>query len=232
MFVGMVVVGYGGLQERLHKSRVYRTGLSNSMPHCPRCSKNFTDISRVLRHLNQPASNCLAYHQEVESKNKAFAAAHTHDPSFPPNAMVDHPTQDPGAMPDADNLASNIAMDVDDAELHTSTPPNPISNPPFFETYPGAAKVFGRGKTLMDIFDTDRYADKRTELPYYPFASKAEWGLVSFLLRSDLSMKSIDQFLKLELVSKSLAMPFLMESLTIISDCKARPFVSVCKGSS
>lgn len=117
--------------------------------------------------------------------------------------MVDLPTQDPGATPDADNVASSIAMDLDNAELHTSqaTPAPLVSNPSFFETYPGAAKAFGRGKTLMDIFDTDRHADKRSELPYYPFASKAEWDLASYLLRSDLSMNAIDKFLKLELVS-------------------------------
>jgi hypothetical protein len=142
----------------------------------------------------------LAYHQEVKSKNKAlFAATHTHDLFFPSNA--DLPSQDPGATPNADDVASNIAMDVNNTELHISTPLNPISNPPFFETYPGAAKAFGLGKTLMDIFDMDRHAGKRMELLYYPFASKTEWGLASFLLRSDLSMNSIDKFLKLELVS-------------------------------
>jgi hypothetical protein len=67
--------------------------------------------------------------------------------------------------------------------------------------YPGGAQAFRRGKPLMDIFDVEGHADKQTQFPYYPFASKAEWGLASFLLRSDLSMNSVDKFLKLELVS-------------------------------
>lgn len=203
------------------------------MPRCPRCSKNFADTSRVLKHLNQPSSDCLAYHEEVERKNKEFAITHIHDPvHFPSNTVEDYddlPTQDPGAT---DNVASKIAMDIDDADLYTSTPPNPVSNPPgpFFEMYPGAAKAFGRGQTLMDIFDMDHHADKRTELPYYPFSSKAEWELASFLLRSDLSMNSIDKFLKLELVSNRWPCRFRsLENLTIMSDCKAHPFVSVCK---
>jgi hypothetical protein len=36
---------------------------------------------------------------------------------------------------------------------------------------------------------------------YYPFASRDEWELAAFLLRSDLSLASIDSFLSLKLVS-------------------------------
>lgn len=185
------------------------------MPQCPRCPKTFADASHVVMHLNQPVSACLAYHQEVEQKNNLKAsAAHAHDLPSPSITMVDYddpPTQDLGAIANADDVVSNLitSMDVDDAELHISGP-NSISNSPFLEMYPGAAQTFGHGKTLMDIFDADCHADQRTQFPYYPFASKAEWDLASFLLRSDLSMNSIDKFLKLELVSDLFAMPFLI----------------------
>ena len=152
-----------------------------------------------MRHLNQPMSACLAYHEEVEQRNKAFEAA------SPSTIPVDHDnfpiTQDSGAIPDTGDVISELmttAMDVDDAE---STPSTSNSSSPFFEMYPGAAQTFGRGKTFMDMFNADSHAEKRSQYPYYPFASKAEWGLASFLLRSDLSMNSIDKFLKLELVS-------------------------------
>jgi len=36
---------------------------------------------------------------------------------------------------------------------------------------------------------------------YYPFSNAAEWELASFLLSSDLSMRKIDELLKLKLVS-------------------------------
>ena len=35
----------------------------------------------------------------------------------------------------------------------------------------------------------------------YPFASKQEWEMVSYLLKSDLSMTALDEFLNLQLVS-------------------------------
>ncbi|KAF9040949.1 hypothetical protein BJ165DRAFT_1327183, partial [Panaeolus papilionaceus] len=37
-------------------------------------------------------------------------------------------------------------------------------------------------------------------LPYYPFLTRDEWELASFLLQSGMSLAKIDQFLKLELL--------------------------------
>ena len=53
----------------------------------------------------------------------------------------------------------------------------------------------------MDEFDRDQYAGEWRENLYYLFASKDEWEVVAFLLRSDLSMASIDSLLSLNLVS-------------------------------
>jgi len=90
-------------------------------------------------------------------------------------------------------------MDTDDPGPHVLW-----SKSPFVEMYPGAAQTFGRGETFMNKFDADRHAENRHKHPYYPFASKGEWELASFLLRSDLSMNAIDKFLKLDFVSNLL----------------------------
>ena len=71
----------------------------------------------------------------------------------------------------------------------------------FVEEYEGAGKQYGVGTTFMREFDDDQYARERVENTYYPFASRDEWELASFLLRSDLSMSSIDSLLSLNLVS-------------------------------
>ena len=71
----------------------------------------------------------------------------------------------------------------------------------FFEEYKGAAKGYGTGTTFMDEFDRDQYAGERINNLYYPFASRDEWEFAAFLLRSDLSMASIDSLLSLNLVS-------------------------------
>lgn len=71
---------------------------------------------------------------------------------------------------------------------------------PYIEVHPAAGKILGHGSTFMDDFEADPYANERRDLPYYPFASRDEWELASFLLRSPLSMKSIDMFLSLSMV--------------------------------
>jgi hypothetical protein len=159
-----------------------------------------------VKHLNQPVSACLTYHEEVEHLNRALAASESRNIS---EVDFQHPiqefTQDPEPIPDGFLPDSESNMNInpddinpDDINIHPlcSTP-----NSPFVEVYPGAGQKFGCGETFLDVFNTDCHAEKQRQHLYYPFASKAEWGLVSFLLCSDLSMNSIDKFLKLELVS-------------------------------
>jgi len=69
------------------------------------------------------------------------------------------------------------------------------------EVFPNASQVYGQGDTFMDLFDADVYAEKRKDNIYYPFMSRHEWEIASFLLRLSLSMSAIDKFLELELVS-------------------------------
>jgi hypothetical protein len=72
----------------------------------------------------------------------------------------------------------------------------------FIDTHPNAAKVYRTdGRTFMDNFDQDTHTEKRIDNVYYPFASRSEWELASFLLGSNLSMTAIDKFLSLDLVS-------------------------------
>ncbi|RDB15504.1 hypothetical protein Hypma_004161 [Hypsizygus marmoreus] len=77
---------------------------------------------------------------------------------------------------------------------------NPQNTGPVVEEFVGAAKVFGSGTTFMDQFDQDEYAAQRTNNLYYPFASRNEWELASFLICSGLSISSINKFLALGLI--------------------------------
>ena len=71
----------------------------------------------------------------------------------------------------------------------------------FVQEYDGAAQTFGQGTTFMQQFECDEFAEDRTQNLYYPFASRAEWELAAFLLRSDLSLAALDKFLSLNIVS-------------------------------
>ena len=69
------------------------------------------------------------------------------------------------------------------------------------EFHPNVPLIFGSGPGLIDAFKADQHAEKRKENLYYPFSSKAEWGLALWLLRSGLLMRAIDNFLALPIVS-------------------------------
>ncbi|KAG0692530.1 hypothetical protein DFH29DRAFT_1008510 [Suillus ampliporus] len=77
------------------------------------------------------------------------------------------------------------------------------------EWYEGAGTCYSRDSTtLLDLFDTDEYADCRKDNLFYPFASRNEWEVADFLLRSSLSMAAINEFLALSMVCDLLCSRF------------------------
>ena len=95
-----------------------------------------------------------------------------------------------------------VEMDVEMAGIEPDRPDLDISEQDLkvVEEYEGAAQCYGAGTTFMDEFDSDAHGSERVNNLYYPFKSREEWELASFLLHSDLSMASITKFLSLNLV--------------------------------
>ena len=163
---------------------------------CPRCAKHFKNEMAVLAHLNQPTSLCRLRDALFQAQKRLMVPQRHPQPQHNQTSTDDW------------DWTGNVTVDMDvDPE-----PPHPDlatvnSNPApdFFitEEYEGAARTYGNGKTFMDKFDGDQYAKLRRDCLYYPFSTKEEWELAAYLLGSDLSMASIDKFLKLSLVSLS-----------------------------
>ena len=78
-----------------------------------------------------------------------------------------------------------------------------LGDAPYVEMHEHAAKSFGQGPTFMEKFGMDQFAEHRKINMYYPFVSRQDWEVGSWLLRSGLSMAGIDSFLSLELVRAS-----------------------------
>lgn len=84
----------------------------------------------------------------------------------------------------------------------TSPPQDPPPDTGSHSTYfPNAGHVHASGHGFLGWFHIDKDAAARSTNPYYPFLSKGEWELAEFLSCSGLSMKLIDKFLSLSLVS-------------------------------
>jgi hypothetical protein len=183
---------------------------------CNRCGKRFTSEGSVQKHQSQISSNCWKNYtllldlqqqetnlnptQNVDTQPSATSPSLPSSPSqsTPPPLEVDmdSPPPSPSSLPEVD-------MEIDDNinQPPPSQPEQEAALPSFHtEFFLGSSKVFGNGQTCLDLFDEDEYADARQTNLYYPFASRPEWELASFLLKSDLSREAIDQFLKLQLV--------------------------------
>jgi hypothetical protein len=142
---------------------------------CPICFHSFSD---VLKHLNHRNSKCSAWF-ETASPADNTSPYHRQEPEDTP---LDTPPPDPEPFP-------------------TERPPSPTLPGPPKVDYTGAGLTYGKAPTFLDRFNQDKYASSRANNIYYPFSDKAEWELALFLLSSGLSMRKIDDFLMLKLVS-------------------------------
>lgn len=141
--------------------------------------------------MNQPLGSCHTYTQELTTIQEELARYRSRKQAAT------------GAVPEANGHleSDHDPMDWSDGleEMREQTMDEPSGV--FIEEFVGAGETYGRGVTFLDIFDNDPHASKRVNNIYYPFTSKDEWELASFLLQSDMSMASIDSFLSLTLVS-------------------------------
>jgi hypothetical protein len=170
---------------------------------------------RVLAHMNQPHGSCDSYINELVRISSALSLRRVH----PHRKSAKSREQQNIYMdaPSVDNTTTEFDVDFLGAEGEHSMvqdqsmpyPSHPETQPEmdtdesmnFTEEYSGASQVYGKGHTFMDNFHMDSHANERHDNLYYPFASRDEWEIASFLLRSSLSMSAIDQFLSLQLVS-------------------------------
>jgi hypothetical protein len=98
---------------------------------------------------------------------------------------------------DSDSYDPNCNSDVDTDVPQVRTTVIDSDKPQEFQ---GVAKPQGKGQSFSEWVDADQFADERINNIYYPFASKSEWQMASFLLRSGMTMKDIDDFLALDMV--------------------------------
>jgi hypothetical protein len=141
--------------------------------------------------MNQPFSSCLTHFEECID----IATTLQSGPTISESDDMGQQSYEP-----LDFMDTAEEYFVPSLPASTSKNPEDRRSPFNIKKHPTSGSVFGRGETFMDQCDNDKFAEKRKGNIYYPFASRDEWELASFLLRSRLSMAAVDRFLKLELV--------------------------------
>ena len=165
--------------------------------------------------MSQPRSGCNSWLDDLVRIQEHLTqprTSHVDDmPERENEACAIHPYPDAGEFFDMD-------VDVGVAEPGVDV-----------EYFPHAARVYDGGLTFMDQFDTDTFNAQRKANLYYPFASRQDWELGSWLLRSGLSLVAIDIFLSLELVRQSRRY---LSNSNRHSGQQSPPFLQNCKGAS
>ena len=159
---------------------------------CPDCGKRFANETRVLQHLNQPSSACRSWTNTL---------SHLHRRDHPNGPLVE-----PRSQP-----CQNYDEFLEGEIVSGASAPGGFGDPSYYphqdrtptpvvDSHPHTPSVYPGGTCFMGQFFNDRYATFRQQNLYYPFASRVDWQLASWLLCSRLSMAAINDFLSLELV--------------------------------
>lgn len=169
------------------------------MPHCPQCQRRFSSKRGVIAHQSQPHGACRLYFTELVTIAEAVRQSHQQEPSQDhqqsQNVHANNLAQDPTPPPfdhEGFDEAPSVELNSGATEIHPHLTK---------DVYPDSGTIREQGPTFMDVFNQDTFSEQRKGNLYYPFASRDEWDLASFLLQSNLSMAMIDRFLSLKIVS-------------------------------
>ena len=164
---------------------------------CPSCNQKFKS---VIEHLANPSTSCRPWFGDLISISETLAKQLTKQ-TLPPSVPLS-PSLPDNEMPLSDYEDSSfMPMDF---EMGNTSPPlgGGMQKDGYFVTmHPNTPLVKEGGKTFMDKFDSDQFADQRRQNLYYPFANRDDWEMAYWLLNSGLSMVAINKFLSLKLVS-------------------------------
>ena len=162
---------------------------------CPNCGKgSFASHDAVSRHMGQSRSGCSTWFNDLVHIQE-YSTGRSYDDSNNSRTMsIDRP---PGG---GDNFfESEVSGDEQMLDGHQDE----NFQAGYTEYFPGATQTYSGGSTFTNKFDMDEFSSQQTLNIYYPFASRGDWELGSWLLRSSLSMSAINSLLSLILVCVS-----------------------------
>ena len=150
--------------------------------------------------MNNPASQCILFLDELVKLSEAVGSSQDNDSERQPESCVVQEDSSMNEPHDYSDMVPRPGQENSPLNQWFSDAARASTDDYFVEAYPNASQVYGRGETFMEVFDADVNAENRKDNLYYPFASRQEWQMASFLLRSSLSITAVDEFLSLELV--------------------------------
>ena len=170
--------------------------------------------------MNQPSTTCTSWINELSQAywhNSYYSYAPTW--SHTQTIAQYQPYLDHDVIPEDDDARGGFVVDEDFAYNPDDGQQEDVPGL-VIDAHPSTPSIYPGGTMFMDQFFADQYADFRRENLYYPFASRIDWQLASWLLHSRLSMAAIDNFLSLELVCQFFYSFFETDSYHRSSSCQ------------
>ncbi|KIK31858.1 hypothetical protein CY34DRAFT_102635, partial [Suillus luteus UH-Slu-Lm8-n1] len=164
--------------------------------YCPSCGKKFKDHSSVTRHMSQPLSGCNTWLDDLIQLKQSSCSRKIMPWKWMTSPNLTYLT--PMNQWDSWIWVTFLVKERDKIHDESSEVTDHFPNPPL---------AFEDGYTFLSLFDSDKNSIYRKTNLYYPFSSRKEWQISSWLLRSGLSMGKIDAFLGLEMI-KDLSLLF------------------------
>jgi hypothetical protein len=177
---------------------------ANGIP-CPSCGKHFKNNTRMLQHMSQPTSRCNKKRRNLQLVRISYSAAMGQRRRNRPNLTRDAVGFDPNEdiyqnNDDNDQFSFNVDnLDRDGSEGLAVG--RDVERGQVVEPCPNVPRVYLGGITFIEGFDQDSYTAQRSEVPWYPFASQKDWEVAHWLMRTNISMAEIDEYLNLNFVS-------------------------------
>ena len=177
--------------------------------------------------MNQPSNTCGSWMNELSHAYHHYF--HAPAQTYRQTTARYQPSPNRDVVPEVDDAPAHDELGADEGFAYNSDDGWQQEDAPgqVVDAHPNTPSIYPGGATFMGQFFADQYANFRQENLYYPFASRVDWQLASWLLRSRLSMAAIDDFLSLELVCRFSFISSL--KLTCTTDQAAAYFLSVCK---
>ena len=182
----------------------------NGIP-CPSCGKHFKNNTRLLQHINQPTSRCREKRRNLRLIRISYSTAMEQRHGNRSNRLNSTGNRNSNTV--GFDLDKDIYQNGNDNDQFSINADNfddgsrglavggGVERGQVVESCPNVPCVYTGGTTFMKGFDQDSYASRRSEAPWYPFASQNDWEVAYWLMRTGLSMAEIDGYLNLNFVS-------------------------------
>lgn len=203
-----LIVYYDMNQLTLNRSALNPSVPPNMHPRglcrAPLCGRTFKGTQGLRAH-HRHSPSCDAWYEEQIRASRQSPPSTAKDPDIQASPLPWSSTT--AAPPTAPAPRRNRPVTVEDDNSDDglgvdglSSDDEPPTSKGRTETYPSAAKTYGKGRTIMQEIDEDNSVPEAKNNVYYPFTSRQDFEMGAWLSQSNVSMSQIDDFLKLSYI--------------------------------